>query len=148
MLVPDVKPVNDHPGIGGWLLVLSRLLILWQPVIIGLTTAQALSGLSVRGASVTIIVLARGLAAAFGLAAGLAIGRRHPGAVAMTKLSLVLSATIETIASLSPSYPHDRGPGETPIWVAGTLALYGGWYWYLVRSKRVRATFREPDAIS
>ena len=140
-----MKPAN---GVGGWLLVLSRLLIVWQPVIIGLTTAQALGGLAVRGPSVTIVVLARGLAAAFGLAAGLALKRRHPGAVRVAQLSLLFSAAIETMVYLTPSYPSSRGPGETPIWIAGTLTFYAAWFVYLVTSKRVRATFQGADATS
>ena len=137
-----MKSVN---GIGGWLLVLSRLLILWQPIIIGLATAQALGAISVRGTTVTLIVLARALSAAFGLAAGLALNHRQPGAVRLAQLSLTASATIEMLTYLAPSFPNNRGPGETPFWVLGTLLYYGGWFAYLLRSKRVRATFGDAD---
>lgn len=135
-----MKSVN---GIGGWLLVLSRLLILWQPVVIGLATAQALGAISVRGTTVMLIVLARALTAAFGLAAGLALSRRHHGAVRLAQLSLAASAAVEILAYVTPSFPNNRGPGETPFWVLGTLLYYGGWLAYLLRSKRVRATFED-----
>ena len=141
-----MTPVDDRPGIGGWLLVLSRLLILWQPVIIGLMIAQALGGLSMRAWSVTALVLARGMAAALGVGAGLALKRRHQGAVRFTQVSLLVSAAIETLVYLTPSYPSARAPGETPLWVLGTLAFYGAWYGYLARSKRVRATFYGSNA--
>ena len=137
-----MTPVN---GVGGWLLVLSRVLILWQPVIIGLTTAQTLGGLSMRDRHVTVLVLARALAAAFGVAAGLALSRRHRGAVRIAKLSLLVSGVIETIVYLTPSFPTSRGPGETRLWMAGTLIFYSGWYGYLARSKRVRLTFEDAD---
>jgi len=135
-----MKSVN---GVGGWLLVLSRLLILWQPIVIGLTTAQALTAISVRGTAVTLIVLARALAATLGLAAGLALNRRHSGAVRLTQFSLLVSLTVEMFVYVTPTFPNNRGPGETPFWVAGTLFYYGGWLVYLLRSKRVRATFAD-----
>jgi hypothetical protein len=133
-----MTPVN---GLGGWLLVLSRVLILGQPIVVGLTTAQTLGGLTMRERPVAVLVVARALAAAFGVAAGLALNRQHRGAVRLTKLSLLVSAAIEMIVYLTPSYPSSRGPGETPVWMAGTLLFYGGWYGYLAKSKRVRATF-------
>ena len=147
-----MKPVNiDHIDqraeraagrtIGGWLLVLSRLLILWQPILVGLITAQALDVLAVRGRTVVLIILARALATAFGVAAGLALRGRQAGAVRLAKLSLLLSAGIEMLVYATPSFPSNRGPGETPLWVLGTLAYYSSWFVYLIRSKRVQATF-------
>jgi len=135
-----MKSVN---GVGGWLLVLSRLLILWQPIIIGLTTAQALTAIAARGTIVILLVLARALAAALGLGAGLALNRRHHGAVRLTELSLLTSLTVEMLAYVTPSFPNNRGPGETPFWVLGTLLYYGGWLVYLRRSKRVAVTFED-----
>ena len=32
-------------------------------------------------------------------------------------------------------------PGDTPLYVAATLAYYSGWFAYLTLSRRVRMTF-------
>jgi hypothetical protein len=44
---------------------------------------------------------------------------------------------------LTPYFPNNRLPGDTPFYVAGSLAYSGVWLMYLVRSRRVRNTFGE-----
>ena len=47
----------------------------------------------------------------------------------------------QLIAELTPWFPTNRLPGDTPLYVAWTLAYYGGWLLYVVRSRRVAALF-------
>jgi len=43
----------------------------------------------------------------------------------------------------TPYAPSNRTPGTTPYFAAASLIFYGGWLAYLIRSRRVRATFGE-----
>jgi hypothetical protein len=121
-----------------WLPVLARLMTLYQPIIVGLLTSRTVDSLAIRGREVLVLLLVRVLATAFGVAAGLALRRHHARAVGLAKISLVLSGATELFIVLTPSFPNSRVPGETPIWVAGILIYFGGWFAYLMRSTGVR----------
>ena len=141
-----MKAVNTAPRVeervaGGWLLVLCRLLILWQPIVVGILMSRALDSLAIRGRLVQLILLTRVLVTALGVAAGLALRHQHRAAVGLAKASLALSAATDTFIYLTPYFPSSRAPGETPLWVVGTLTFYVGWFIYLMRSTRVRETF-------
>src|SRR5712691_11055748 len=91
-------PAQGRPspaGVGGWLLLLCRLLIVFHPLSLAVTASGALNALSVRGAPVAAILILRLLVAALGVAAGLAVQGRRPGAVGLTKLALVMSAATD-----------------------------------------------------
>jgi hypothetical protein len=130
-------------GIGGWLLVLCRLLTFWHPVIVGLSAVRTITSVSILDRPVQLILLARVLATAFGVAAGLALRGRRPGAVRMATAALLLAGGTHLLQYLTPHFPHNRAPGETFVWVLGAMMYYGAWLIYLQRSKRVRATFVE-----
>jgi hypothetical protein len=121
-----------------WLLVLARLMMLYQPIVIGLLTSRTLDSLAVRGREVLVLLLVRVLVTAFGVAAGLALWRHHARAIGLAKVSQLLTGATELLIVLTPSFPNSRGPGETPIWVAGILIYFGGWFVYLMRSTRGR----------
>jgi hypothetical protein len=73
---------GDEPaGVSGWLLLLSRLLIVWQPLNLAIAGMGALGAMGVRGPAVAIILVARTTVTAAGVAAGLALSNRHAGAV-------------------------------------------------------------------
>jgi hypothetical protein len=128
-------------GIGGWLQVLVRMLTLWHPAIYGLSAAAALNAVSVRGPSVAIVIVARLLVVALGVAAGMALRHGRDTAVQLAIASLALSAAMDVFIYTTPYYPSNRMPGETPLYVAATVAYYGLWILYLTRSRRVRHTF-------
>jgi hypothetical protein len=140
-----MSPVNVEErkphGVGGWLQVLCRMLILWHPLIYGLTSASAFNAIAVRGRSVALVLIVRLLVVAFGVAAGMGLQSGRFGAVRFAITSLVLSAAMDVFAYTSSYFPSNRMPGETPLYVAGSLAYYGAWIAYLTRSKRVRNTF-------
>lgn len=133
---------GDEPRpLGGWLGLLCRILLLWQPLSLALIGSSALNSLSVRGLPLALVLLGRLIVAAFGVGAGLALLRRRPGAVTMTKASLIGSAAADVFVYTTPYFPNNRPPGDTTIILAASLAWYAAWLAYLVRSKRVREVF-------
>src|SRR5262245_27865726 len=128
-----MKPVNRSTD-GQWLSVLARLMMLYQPIIVGLLTSRAVDSLAIRGREVLVLLLVRVLVTAFGVGIGLALKARHTRSIGLAKVFLLLSAATELLIVLTPSFPNSRAPGETPIWVAGILIYFGGWLTYLMRS--------------
>ena len=128
-------------GVGGLLRLLCRVLILWQPLSLGLIASSALGSLSVRGVPLALVLVGRLAVAAFGVAAGLALWRRKTGAVTLAKASLLLSAATDVFVYTTPYFPSNRPPGDTTLILGGSLLWYGVWLMYLWRSKRVRQTF-------
>ena len=127
--------------VSGWLLILSRLLVVFHPLILAVTAAGALGALSVRGTAVALILLFRLSVVGFGMAAGRALQNLQPNAVTLAKAALILSATTDVFIYLTPYFPSNRLPGDTPLYVAVTVAYHGAWLWYLFRSARVRNTY-------
>ena len=136
-----MKPVNQAPPPRGWLLVFCLLLLVWQPVSLGLTASGVLDSLAVRGLPLALVLMMRVLVAAFGIAAGLALLGRRPGAVTMAKVSLGASAATDVFVYTTPFFPKNRPPGDTALFVGASLAYYGVWMIYLFRSKRVKEMF-------
>jgi len=130
-------------GVRGWLLVLCVLLLVWQPISLGLVASSVLDALVVRGLPLALVLVVRVVVTAIGIAAGLALLGRRPAAVPMAKASLVASAATDVFVYTTPYFPNNRMPGDTPIVIAASLAYYAIWLAYLFRSKRVRNTFRQ-----
>jgi hypothetical protein len=149
MVSPRLDPVNraapsERPqpkGIGGWLLVLCGLLLIWQPASLGLIAAGSLDALELRGVSLALLLGLRLLVAAVGIAAGLALASRRAGAVTFAKISLAVSAAVDVFVYTTPYFPNNRMPGETPVYIAASLGYAAIWIGYLSRSVRVRNTF-------
>lgn len=129
-------------AVGGWLLLLCRLLIVFQPLSLAVTASGVLNALFVRGAPVAIVLVLRLAVVAFGVAAGLALQHLRPGAVALARLALLMSAAADVFVYTTPYFPSNRLPGDTTFYVAASLAYHGAWLAYLARSTRVRMTFR------
>lgn len=129
------------PRVGGWLLLLCLLLMIWQPVVVGLTASRVLDSIAIGGLSVALVLLLRLVVTGLGVAAGLALINRRDGAVNLARAVLVVSAATEVFVYVTPYFPSSRGPGETPIFVAVSLIYYTVWIAYLSRSRRVRRTF-------
>ena len=131
----------DPQGVRGWLLVLVILLIVWQPVSLGLVASTVVDAIAIRGLALALVLTLRVLVTAFGIAAGIALAGLRPHAVGLAKASLIASALVDLFVYATPYFPNNRFPGDTPFYVAATLAYYGVWLMYLVRSRRVRRTF-------
>jgi hypothetical protein len=132
---------REPSGIGGWLLVLCMLLLIWRPVSAALVGSQALSVLSVRGPSLAVAIAALTLVTAFGVAAGLALLARRGPAVRIAIAALLLSAALDLTIYTSSYFPGNRMPGDEFFYVAVSLVYHGAWLTYLFVSRRVRNTF-------
>ena len=126
---------------GGWLLVLCRLLVVFHPLSLAITAAGAMNAVSARGAPVALILVLRLMVVGFGMAAGRALQGIAPGAVTLAKAALVASLATDVFIYVTPYFPSNRLPGDTPYYVLATIAYHGAWLWYLARSTRVRTTF-------
>ena len=131
-------------GVGGWLLLLCRLLVLFHPLSLAVTAAGALGALSSRGTAVALILILRLVVVGFGMAAGRALQAVQAGAVTLAKAALLASAATDVFVYTTVFFPNNRPPGDTPLYVAATLAYHGAWLVYLMRSRRVRATYAFP----
>jgi len=133
---------HDAPRrVGGWLLVLCRLLIVLHPLSLAVTASNVMNALFVRGAPVAIVLLMRLAVVAFGVAAGRMLQNVRPGAVELARVALLASAALDVFVYTTPFFPSNRMPGDTTFYVIASLAYHGAWIAYLARSKRVRATF-------
>ena len=129
-------------GIGGWLLLLCRLLVVFHPHSLAVTASGALNALFVRGAPVAIVLILRLAVVAFGVAAGRALQHVRPDAVRLARLALLMSAATDVFVYTTPFFPSNRLPGDTIFYVLASLAYHGAWLAYLARSARVRGTFK------
>ena len=67
---------DSPPRLGGWLLILSRLLLVYQPVSLALSASAALNSLPTRGPKVLIAIAVRVIVTGVCVAAGLALTKR------------------------------------------------------------------------
>jgi len=121
--------------------LLSRILIIWQPLSLGLVASSALNALSIRGWPLALVILGRLVVAAVGVAAGLALWSRRPGAVTLAKVALLLSAAADVFVYSTPYFPNNRPPGDSTLILAASLLWYAIWLMYLWRSKHVQQVF-------
>jgi hypothetical protein len=126
---------------GGWLGLLCRILLLWQPLSLAVIGSSSLNSLSVRGLPLALVLVGRLIVAAFGVGAGLALMHRRSGAVTLAKASLIVSAAADVFVYTTPYFPNNRPPDDTTLILAASLVWYGVWLAYLFRSKRVREVF-------
>jgi hypothetical protein len=115
--------------------------MVWQPMTVGLTASRALDAIAIGGLPVALVLILRLLAAGLGIAAGLALLNRRPGAVNLARVVLIASAATDVFVYMTPYFPSNRAPGETPIVVTVSLLYYAVWIAYLSRSRRVQRTF-------
>lgn len=133
---------RDTPrGIGGWLVIFIRILLFWEPFRFAWLASTTLSALNVRGPSLAVVLIARLMVTALGVAAGMALTNRHAGAVTLARISVVVSAAMDLFVYLTPYVPNNRMPGDTPIYIAVSLTFWSIWLAYLFRSRRVRNTY-------
>jgi hypothetical protein len=128
-------------GVGGWLLLLCRLLVVFHPLSLAVTASGAVGAMFSRGAPVVLVLLLRVAVVGFGMAAGRALQTIQPGAVTLANASLLASAATDVFVYTTPYFPNNRPPGDTIYYVAASLAYHGAWLAYLSRSERVRNTY-------
>jgi hypothetical protein len=128
-------------SVGGWLLLLCRLLVVFHPLSLAVTASGALGALALRGAPVALILVGRLIVVGFGMAAGRALQTLQPGAVTLAKAALLASAATDVFVYTTPYFPNNRLPGDTIYYVAASLVYHAAWLIYLFRSTRVRMTY-------
>ena len=128
-------------GVGGWLLLLCALLLIWHPLNFASVAAGALAALPLRGTPLALVLAARLLVTAVGIAAGIALLARRPAAVTLAIAALALSAAADVFVYTTSYMPSNRLPGDTIWYVVASLLYHGAWLLYLVRSRRVRNTY-------
>ena len=73
MLDPIQPGHREEAGVGGWLLLLCRLLVVFHPLSLAVTASNALGALPARGTAVALILILRLIVVGFGMAAGRAL---------------------------------------------------------------------------
>jgi hypothetical protein len=138
-----VKPdhMGTNPQLSGWLLLLSRLLIVAHPVNFAVAASAWIAALPIRGLPLAAVLVVRLLVTAVGIAAGVALTRRHPGAVSLTLAALALLGSMDLFIYTTSFVPNNRVPGDTPFYIAASVLYHAGWIAYLLVSRRVRRMF-------
>lgn len=102
------------------------------------SAVEAVTALPVRGWPLVVLLSVRVVVVAAGVGAAVALWHRRPAAIVLARMAVVLSAAAQLLVYGTSIAPNNRAPGDTPLYVAATLAVHGGWLVYLVRARRVR----------
>jgi len=133
-----VRVAERKAGIGGWLLILCVLLLVWQPINFALVASTMVDRIAVRGVPLVLILVTRVIVVGFGIAAGLALVARRPGAATLARISLGLTAAVEVFIYTTSYFPTNLPPGDAKFYGAASVLNAAAWITYLTRSKRVR----------
>jgi hypothetical protein len=124
-----------------WILVLIFILTIWNPGTLALHAASTVWNIGARSTLSIIFLGARLAITSVGVAAGIALWLRRPGAVWLAKLALILFG-IEAVMRLSTRIDLSSAPPGTRLPTAlFVIAHNAGWYLYLQLSRRVRAAY-------
>ena len=126
----------------GWLLLLCVVLAVVNPAALAVVAAARVGGSVPPSTLVLTLLGVRLVVTSVGVAGGMALWHKRPGAVPLAKASLVLSAC-ETVGRLSTRVGLSETPPGLRLPVAVAVIVFNAaWYFYLERSRRVRATYR------
>jgi hypothetical protein len=137
---PD-DPIAD-PRPSGWLFLLCRILIVYEPTLLALTIAPIISSITVRGWLVAGALIARVLVAGLSVAAGLALRDVRPHGVALARAALLASGAMGLMFLNTRILPSNRMPGDDLLYSLALVAHHGAWLVYLHRSRQVRRLFQ------
>ena len=129
---PDSASRASRPPTG-WLLILSVILCIWEPINLALAASAEISAIVPGHLERAAFLAFRVFVAGVGIGAGAAIWNRQVHAVTLTKTALVLSAAAAVIRLA-------WFPGNVPPGVRSPLALLlvgynAAWYAYVSRLK-------------
>lgn len=119
-------------------MILTRLLIVGQPLYLALVASQSFNAIALRGRAVVFVLLARFAVAALGVAAGIALTNRRPGSVALAKTAILGAAAMHVFVYVTPYVPNNLKPGDGPLVLGAWLAFYATGVVYLAVSREVR----------
>jgi hypothetical protein len=122
-------------------LVLVFILTIWNPASLALHAASAVSNVSARPGVTLAFVCVRIVITGTGVAAGIALWLRRPGAILLAKFALVL-LILQTLVRFSAGIDLSGAPPGTRLPLATAIVAHNaGWYLYLHFSGRVRAAY-------
>jgi hypothetical protein len=131
----------ERPGIPLWILPLVFILTIWNPATLALQASSMVWNIGTRSTLSIVFLTARLIITSVGVAAGLALWLRRPGAVSLAKLSLILFGT-EAVVRLSSRVDLGSAPPGTRLPLAVFIILHNAaWYLYLQLSRRVRTAY-------
>ena len=131
----------DRSGIPLWIFPLVFILTIWNPATLALQAASMVWNISTRSTLSIVFLGARLVITSVGVAAGMALWLRRPGAVWLAKLALMLFG-IEAVARMSSQVDVGSAPPGTRLPLALVIILHNSaWYLYLQISRRVRAAY-------
>jgi len=93
--------------------------------------------LPVRGWPLGVLLVVRVTVTALGMAAARSIWERRAGALPLARTAIALSGAVQLFVYATSIAPNNRMPGDTPLYVAATILVHGGWLIYLAGSSRV-----------
>ena len=130
-----------HTRIPPWILPLIFILAIWNPATLALHAASIVWNTGTRSALSLAFLGARLMITSVGVAAGIALWLRRPGAVWLAKTALVLFG-VEAVARLSSRVDLGNAPPGTRLPLVLVVILHNGaWYAYLQLSRRVRDAY-------
>jgi hypothetical protein len=131
----------ERPRIPLWILPLIFILTVWNPATLALRAASTVWNIESRSTLSLVFLAARLIITSVGVAAGMALWLRRPGAVWLAKLSLILFG-VEAVVRLSSRVDLGSAPPGTRLPLAVFIILHNGaWYVYLQISRHVRAAY-------
>ena len=123
------------------ILLLIFILAVWNPGILALQAASTAWSIESRSTLSIVFLAARLILTSIGVAAGIALWLRRPGAVSLAKLSLMLFGA-EAVVRLSSRVDLGSAPPGTRLPLAVFVILHNAaWYLYLHFSRRVRLAY-------
>ena len=122
-------------------LLLIFILAVWNPASLALQASSRVWTIEMRSTLSLAFLAVRLILTSIGVAAGIALWLRRPGAVWLAKLSLMLFA-IEAVVRLSSRVDLGTVPPGTRLPLAIFVVLHNAaWYLYLHFSRRVRTFY-------
>ena len=126
---------------GGWLLVLSVFLFVWEPLRFADDLTGSIGTLAMRGTPGVVELAAHAATAIVAASAAWALWARNPRAPILASIAVAASSMV-TIQSLYWTYlPGNAVPGEQLPLSILAIAHAAGWIAYLRKSRRVRIVY-------
>ena len=126
---------------GGWLMLLSRILLVYEPLALALSLSTLLPMIAIRGPLVIAVVVVRVMVAGLSVAAGLALRDLRPHGRTLATAALLSGGVMGLIILNTRILPSNRVPSDDLLYSAVLVAHHGAWLLYLWRSSRVRGLF-------
>jgi hypothetical protein len=123
------------------LVILVFILTIWNPASLALHAASVVSAFSTRSTLVLVFLGIRIATTSIGIAAGMALWLRRPGALRLAKTALVLFA-VQTAVRFSLGIDVGGAPPGTRLPLAILIISHNAaWLLYLHLSRRVHAAY-------